>query len=101
MTSILLVPVPFASDMAGKVFVVPLPRMVHGVSYRTPVLAALSSSTIVAVWTVIAPAVALVGVPMVRITVSFDSARASAILDMVADPLRLPAGIVIGLAVIM
>ena len=63
--------------------------------------AAESSFVIVAVWTVVAPRVALVGVPMVRITVSSGSTVVSLVMVIVAVPVVLPAAMVIGLAVIV
>ena len=55
----------------------------------------------VRVWTVVAPRVALVGVPRVTITVSSGSATASATTVTVMVPVVLPAGIVSGLAVMV
>ena len=46
------------------------------------------------------PAVALVGVPIVRITVSFASTNVSGTIVIVTVPVVAPAAIVIGLAVI-
>jgi hypothetical protein len=64
------------------------------------VIDAVSSSVMVAVWTVVAPSVAFVGVPIVRMTVSSVSSTVSAVIIMVAVPVVAPAAIVIELAVI-
>ena len=55
----------------------------------------------VAVCTVVAPSVAFVGAPIVRMTVSLSSSNVSAVMVIVAVPVVAPAAIVIGLAVIV
>ena len=62
---------------------------------------AASLSVIVAVWTVVAPAVALVGAPIVTTTVSSASSRASSTTAMLIVPVVAPARMVIGLAVMV
>ena len=62
---------------------------------------AASSSVIVAVCTVVAPSVALVGVPRVRTTVSFASSSVSDVIVIVAVPVVAPAVMEIGLEVIV
>jgi hypothetical protein len=62
---------------------------------------AASSSVIVAVWTFVAPTVALVGAPIVRITVSLASSRTSPAMVIVTVAVVAPARIVRGLAVIV
>ncbi len=60
-----------------------------------------SSSVIVAVWTVIAPGVAFVGVPMVTTTVSSGSSETSLFTAIVMSALSSPAVITIGVSVIV
>ena len=55
----------------------------------------------VAVWTVVTPFVALVGVPIVTITVSLASSIVSPVIVMVALPVVESAAMVIGLAVMV
>ena len=55
----------------------------------------------VAVCTVVAPNVAFVGAPRVKITDSFASSNVSAVIVIVAVPVVAPAAIVMGLAVIV
>ena len=51
--------------------------------------------------TVVAPNVAFVGVPIVRMTVSLTSSNVSAVIVIVAVPVVAPTAIVIGLAEIV
>ena len=60
-----------------------------------------SSSVMVAVWLVVTPRVALVGVPISTMTVSSFSSRSSTTMAMVIVPVVLPAVIIIGLGVIL
>ena len=60
-----------------------------------------SLSVIVAVWMVAAPAVALMGVPRVTMTVSPGSFTKSSSTVMVIGPLVAPAGMTSGLAVMV
>ena len=55
----------------------------------------------VAVWLVVTPRVALVGVPVSTMTVSSFSSRSSTTMAMVIVPVVLPAVIIIGLGVIL
>ena len=61
-------------------------------------MGALSLSVMVRVWVVVAPKVALVGAPRVRMTVSSGSSVPSLTIVTVRLALVLPAGITSGLA---
>ena len=81
--------------------IVPLSAALLWVAEVNETDGAISSSVMVAVWTEVAPFVALVGVPIVTITVSLASSKASPVMVMVAVPVVEPAVIVIGLTVMV
>jgi len=88
-----VVPSPDRLPLASKVTCPPLGMVTS--------LVWIADEWIVAVWTVVAPWTAPVGVPMVTTTVSSPSVTVSGTIVMAMSAVVAPAGMVTGLAVIV